>query len=68
MEIRLLCTIHNFKFGFERPPEGIEPALLRCHICSNEERDRMHKKIAELEGHRDALLKAIDLKQTLQPN
>lgn len=65
MEIELICTKHDFKFGFNRHP-SVEPAELRCPICAEELIDAWVKQAGELREHRDLLLKAIDLKQLLQ--
>lgn len=59
------CTIHNFKFDFGDLPKGFEAWQVTCPLCQMVELDKAQAQIAELTGHRDALLKVIDLKRTL---
>ena len=68
MELEFTCTKHNFRFGFDRPKDGIEPATLDCPLCSKELIDKWAKQAKELREHRDLLLRAIDLKQLVQPS
>jgi hypothetical protein len=66
MNYELLCTIHNFRFGFDKPPEGVEPALLRCPVCMRNDYANALAKIDEVTTHRDLLLGAIDLRKTVK--
>lgn len=67
MDLEFTCTKHNFNFGFDRPADGTEPATLLCPLCAKERLDGWVKQAKELREHRDLLLRAIDLKQLVQP-
>ena len=67
MDLEYRCAKHNFKFGFDRPSDGTEPATLLCPLCAKERIDAWHKQTMELREHRDLLLRVIDLKQLVQP-
>lgn len=63
----VLCTVHDFYFAFEDKPKVIETRAVKCPVCSLDEIVKQRVRIIELQEHLDALLKVIDLKQTLQP-
>ena len=64
-ELNFRCNLHNLRFAFDRP-EGVEPALLRCPVCSHEREATKDKAMREVKEHRDALMKAIDLTRLVQ--
>lgn len=63
----VLCTVHDFYFAFEDKPKVIETHAVKCPVCSLDEIVKQQWRITELQEHLGVLLKAIDLKQTLQP-
>jgi len=67
MQHEFICSIHNIKFGFSDLPDGESPALLRCPICTRKSLENLQASLLEMTRHRDLLLKAIDLKQLVQP-
>ncbi len=67
MQYEFICTKHNFKYGFDEPPEGYEPALLDCPVCAKDKKERVLDAMAEVTEHRNMLLNVIDLKQLIQP-
>lgn len=57
------CTIHNLEFACGDLPKGRDVALhVKCPLCQNEEIGNLRSKLADVEDHRDTLLKAIDIK------
>lgn len=64
-EFNFRCTLHNLRFAFDRP-DGIEPALLRCPVCSHEREATKDQVMQQVKEHRDALVKAIDLTRLMQ--
>lgn len=64
-ELNFKCTLHNLRFGFDRP-DGIEPALMRCPVCAHEREAVKDKAMRQVQEHRDALVKAIDLTRLVQ--
>jgi len=64
-ELNFKCTLHNLRFGFDRP-DGIEPALMRCPVCAHEREAVTDKAMRQVQEHRDALVKAIDLTRLVQ--
>lgn len=66
MKHELLCTKHNFEFGFGEPPDGAEVALLPCPLCAKEEIEALTVELTEVTQHRGILLDAIDLKRTVR--
>lgn len=67
LDFGFTCTKHNYRYAMDRPAKPLDVAWLGCPICNYEERGALRLKVAELEDHRDLLLKAIDLKQLIQP-
>jgi len=63
LQYEFICTIHDFKFGFDTPPERYPPAGLRCPACARDLIDRQAEVIDQLTRHRSMLLDAIDLKR-----
>lgn len=67
---QVLCTVHNLEFAFDSDRVralGKEPAVIgRCPMCSHEDFQSMAGKLEEVREHRRVLLKAIDLKRTLE--
>jgi hypothetical protein len=63
---RILCTIHDFTFGFE-PTAKVASTPVRCPLCLAEQVEKVSAVANEAIQHRDLLLKAIDLKKLLQP-
>ena len=57
----LKCTLHQVTFG----AEGVETHLIPCPKCWDIERRELWAKVRVLTEHRDALLKAIEIKQTV---
>lgn len=66
MDKEFLCTLHDFKFGFNDKP-GVEAALMRCPLCMEATLTATERKLEEVTEHRDLLLRAIDIKQLVQP-
>jgi hypothetical protein len=59
----LKCTIHNLTFGAEEMPTH----EIACPKCSHIERTKLRAQVRELTEHRDALLRAFEIKQTVSP-
>lgn len=64
-EFNFKCTLHNLRFAFDRP-DGFEPAILRCPVCAHEREAAKDKAMRQVQEHRDALVKAIDLTRLVQ--
>jgi hypothetical protein len=64
-EFNFLCTLHNLRFAYDRPAD-VEPALLRCPVCAHEREAVKDKAMRQVQEHRDALMKAIDLTRLVQ--
>lgn len=68
LQLQFTCTIHNLRYGFDRPQQPkVEPALLNCPQCAFEQSAKLLLEIITLKEHRDLLLQVIDLKKTIQP-
>lgn len=62
------CIAHNAAFEVqELRNEHGERRLVRCPYCMAEEIDKLRDRLDEAEGHRNALLTAIDIKRLLEP-
>lgn len=65
MKHEILCTIHNFEFGYnELAPNK---PFVECPMCADEALEHAKAKLREVTEQRDLLLKAIELKKTLVP-
>lgn len=65
---RYRCTIHNVTFDLKAEPDSsdalkMEFQLCECPICKREESQKLRDKYDRIEMQRDALLKAIEIKQ-----
>lgn len=56
------CTVHNIKFAAEPIPNRV----IGCPYCQQERMSIMRDKLDEATCHRDALLRAIEIKQTVE--
>lgn len=59
------CTLHNILFGVG---EGCESYLAVCPLCWKAERGKLVEEADTLRAHRDALVKAFEIKQLLTPS
>ena len=66
----VLCTIHNLTFAYDADRVRAlkeQPACMSCPVCARNTERKLRDEVEELQGHRNVLLAAIDLKKTLQP-
>lgn len=63
------CTVHNVEYAEPVLPKDATPEFKKfckgvaCPICLREERDKLALALGHAIQHRDALLKAIEIKQ-----
>lgn len=57
------CSIHNITFG----AEPMELHLVECPMCAFIKIKQLETELKEALSHRDALLRAIEIKQTVHP-
>lgn len=58
----LRCTIHNVTFG----AEPMELHLIECPACMRQKIQQLSERVTTISSHRDALLRAIEIKQTVE--
>lgn len=66
--MRYRCTIHNITFDLKcedsAPPDLKEACqFMECPLCSREKNKRLFGELQKTEQHRNALLRAIEIKQ-----
>ncbi len=55
------CTIHNIRYS-----HSDDKAAYHCPRCAHEENVALRNENALLKEHRDALLRAIEIKKTVE--
>jgi hypothetical protein len=53
------CTIHNVKFAAESMPDR----AAGCPYCQQDKMAKLREELSEAKNQRNALLRAIDIKQ-----
>lgn len=59
------CTIHDMEFGHGAPPKDLQH-LRNCPLCLDTELTTVRAERDEAIEQRDLLLRAIDLKKTIE--
>lgn len=59
------CAVHSLEFGVAKLPAGYEAWQLKCPLCSIDAEKEAAAVLATVTGHRDLLLKVVDLKRVL---
>ncbi len=57
------CTLHNVEFGSDTKDAFMD----KCPVCHRQEMEKLRAEVLKLTDHRDALLRAIEIKQTVEP-
>lgn len=58
-----ICQIHHTKFA----AQDLKGRIVECPYCLRDQMNVLRDKLNTVEGHRDALLRAIEIKQTVEP-
>jgi hypothetical protein len=59
------CTLHNINFSAETIVG--DSYKVRCPLCHFDEVGKLCRQLDEVRGHRDMLIRAIEIKQTIIP-
>lgn len=59
------CVLHNIEFS--ATVVAGDGYKVICPLCHFDEVGKLHRQLDEVRGHRDILLRAIEVKQTVIP-
>lgn len=59
------CSVHDIDFARNKSEHADEPGVVECPVCIQVERNLFRNQLNKVRDQRDALLRAIEIKNTV---